>query len=111
MAGGMAPAPPHSSFPEAQSPVRQVIFPADGLPEQRVRAQSRPDQDLGKWRVRDFPEERENPVVGRGGEFAPERRPGHTVCLHLLTSRNFAARAVCEERERKRKKKKMRAID
>lgn len=94
MAGGIAPAPPQPSLPEAQSPVRQVSFPADGSPEQRVRAQIRPDQDLGKVRVRDFPVRRENPVVGTGGEVAPERRPGHIVCLHLFTSRNFAASLV-----------------
>lgn len=79
--------------------------------EQRVRAQIRPDQDLGKVRVRDLPELRVKPVVGSGGEVAPERRPGHTVCRHLFTSRNDAAWSS-EERERvvKKKKRKTRSI-
>lgn len=74
--------------------MRQTSFWVVGSVEQRVRAQILPDHDLGKLKVRDFPGWRENPVVGRGGEVAPESNPGQTVCLHLFTIRNFAASVI-----------------
>lgn len=45
----------------------------------------RPDQDFGIVTVLDLPLLSSKPVVGSGGELAPESRPGHTVRRHLLT--------------------------
>lgn len=45
----------------------------------------RPDQDFGMVIVLDLPLLSSKPVVGSGGELAPESRPGHTVRRHLLT--------------------------
>ena len=50
--------------------------------DQRVRDQSRPDQELGVVRVRDLPLSR--PVGVSTVLSAPVRIPGHTVYRHLL---------------------------
>lgn len=44
-AGGVAPEPAHSSFPEPQSAVAQVNLPVESS-EQDVRAHKRPDHAL-----------------------------------------------------------------
>lgn len=79
VAGGLAPEPEHSTFPEPQSPVKQTKEPELRSCEHKVRAQRRPDHDSGIATVLDFPLERRKPVVGSGAELAPESKPGHIV--------------------------------
>jgi hypothetical protein len=78
VAGGLAPPPAQATLPEPQSAVTQENFPSESWP-QRDRAHNLPDQDLGICIVLDFPLLRVNPVVGSGGEVAPESNPGHIV--------------------------------
>ncbi|KAF1899242.1 hypothetical protein Lal_00019366 [Lupinus albus] len=87
VAGGLAPPPAHSTLPEPQSAVTHENIPSEPRP-QRVRAHSRPDQDLGILMVLDLPLRRAKPVVGSGGEVAPESSPGHIVWWHLFTILN-----------------------
>lgn len=91
VAGGSAPRPLHSIFPEPQSAVMQEKELLDSNCVQRVRPQIRPDQDLGIVIVVDFPLRRVKPVVGSGGEVAPESKPGHIVCRHRFTNLKEAA--------------------
>lgn len=85
VAGGFAPLPAHSIFPEPQSPVTQEKLVGE-YSVQRVRAQIRPDQALGTDRVRDLPDLSAKPVGESGAVFAPESTPGHTSYRHLFTS-------------------------
>jgi hypothetical protein len=78
VAGGAAPVPEHSSFPEPQSPVRQENFPVESW-EQYVRPHKRPPHEAGAVMVFDSPFWREKPVVERAGASALDRMPGHTV--------------------------------
>jgi len=78
VAGGLAPPPAQATLPEPQSAVIHENFPSESLP-QSVRAHIRPDQAFGICIVLEFPLLSENPVVGSGGEVAPESNPGHIV--------------------------------
>lgn len=83
VAGGAAPDPEHSSFPDPQSPVSHENFPSVSV-EQSVLPQNRPPHEAGALIVRSSPFWRTNPVVGRGGTPALERSPGQTVYSHLF---------------------------
>jgi len=78
VAGGAAPAPEHSIFPEPQSPVAHENFPSESV-EQSVLPQKRPPHDDGALIVRVSPFRRTKPVVGNGETPALDRIPGHTV--------------------------------
>lgn len=78
VAGGAAPAPLHSTWPEPQSPVRHDPVP-DASNVQPVRAQKRPDQPVGAWKVREVAVGSSKPVLSRGELPAFARMPGHTV--------------------------------
>ena len=87
VAGGVAPAPEHSSFPVPQSPVRQVKVESW---VQWVLPQKRPPQEEGAVMVLDSSLWSVKPVIGRGVIPALDNMPGQTVCSHLLTSVNVA---------------------
>lgn len=78
VAGGIAPAPEQSIFPDPQSPVKQENLPVLSV-EQKVRPQKRPAQFEGGFMDFDSPFWRENPVVESGATPALESNPGHTV--------------------------------
>lgn len=85
VAGGAAPAPLHSIWPEPQSPVRQEPDP-DPSKVQPVRAQKRPDQPVEAWKAREVSLGSSKPVLWSGGLPAFARMPGHTVYSHRLTN-------------------------
>lgn len=87
VAGGAAPLPAHSNFPEPQSPVTQENLP-DESSLQMVRPQKRPAQPEGAERVFDSPFWREKPVAVRGVEPAFDSTPGQTVYAQLLVNVN-----------------------
>lgn len=93
VAGGAAPAPLHSSWPEPQSPVRQDPE-VDPSKLQEVLPQKRPDQPVGARKEREVSLGSSKPVVPRVGLPALARMPGQTVKSHLLTKVNVAAREV-----------------
>lgn len=78
VAGGAAPAPLHSTWPEPQSPVVQEPE-SDWSKLQPVLAQKRPDQPVGAWKEREESFWSWNPVLSRLGLPAFARMPGHTV--------------------------------
>jgi len=78
VAGGAAPAPLHSTMFEPQSPVRHEPVP-DPSKLQPVRAQNRPDQPAGAWKVRVVSCGSSKPVLPSVGLPAFARIPGHTV--------------------------------
>lgn len=78
VAGGAAPAPLHSTWPEPQSPVRHDPEP-DSSNVQPVRAQNRPDQPVGAINERAVSLGSSNPVLSSLGLPALARMPGHTV--------------------------------
>lgn len=100
VAGGLAPEPEHSTLPEPQSAVKQEKEPELGSWEHKVRAQRRPDHDAGIVTDLDFPRERRKPVVGRGGEVAPERKPGQMVFRQRLVILNETG-STSEETKKK----------
>lgn len=75
VAGGEAPAPLQLISPEPQSAVAQVPRPEPSN-LQSVRAQNRPDQPAGAWKVLELPFASSKPVVPRSGV---PKIPGHTV--------------------------------
>lgn len=83
VAGGAAPLPEHSIFPEPQSPVTQEKLPVESK-EQRVRPQKRPPQEVGAVMILDSPFWRAKPVGESRGTPALERMPGHTVWPQLF---------------------------
>lgn len=87
VAGGSAPAPLHSTWPEPQSPVEHEPRPA-GSKEHPVRPQKRPDQPVGARSERDPPAGRANPVVSSGDLPEFDSMPGHTVSPHRFTNVN-----------------------
>lgn len=89
VAGGVAPAPLHSTPPEPQSPVEHVPWPEPSN-SQPVRPQKRPDHPVGASKDRDPPFLSSNPVLPSFGLPVLESIPGHTVKSHLFTSVNVA---------------------
>lgn len=89
VAGGAAPAPLHSTWPEPQSAVEQEVD-ADPSKLHPVRPQHRPDQPVGAWNARELSVGSSNPVLPSVGLPAFARIPGHTVYSHLLTKVNVA---------------------
>lgn len=79
VAGGLAPAPLHSTWLEPQSPVVQLPWPVAGSNVQPVRPQNRPDQLGGAWKDRDPPGGSSNPVLSSLLLPALDKIPGHTV--------------------------------
>lgn len=102
-AGGIAPAPAHSTLPEPQSAVRQENFPVESV-KQFVRPQILPDQDFGTDKVTDLPLLRVKPVGVSKGRSAPVRIPGHTVLRHLLTILNLVECTTGKKGEVKRRR-------
>lgn len=89
VAGGVAPAPLHSTWPEPQSPVVQLPWPlASKL--HPVRPQNLPDQPGGASKDRDDDLGSSNPVESRFGWPALERIPGQTVYWQLFLKVNVA---------------------
>lgn len=97
VAGGAAPAPLHSTWPEPQSPVAQEPRPEPSK-LQPVRPQKRPDQPVGAWRGREVPWGSSNPVVSRAELPALERIPGQTVYSQLFVNVNVAPEAPALKR-------------
>nr|GMD94443.1 hypothetical protein ACMD2_25315 [Ipomoea batatas] len=79
VAGGVAPAPLHSTWLEPQSPVAQLPCPVLASKLHPVRPQIRPDQLAGAWNSRDPPGPSSNPVLSNLSLPALARIPGHTV--------------------------------
>lgn len=90
VAGGTAPLPEHSTFPDPQSPVAQEKFPDESW-EQSVRAQNRPAQEAGAVIVLDSPFWSANPVAEIAAMPGFVRIPGQTVWSHLFDSLNVVA--------------------
>ena len=89
VAGGVAPAPLHSIWPEPQSPVaHEPWFESSKL--QPVRPQNRPDQPVGAWNEREAPFESSKPVLSSLGLPELARIPGQTAKLHLFINVNVA---------------------
>lgn len=86
VAGGVAPAPLHSTWPEPQSAVTQEPWPEESK-LQPVRPQKRPDQPVGAWKERELPFLSSKPVLSSSGL---PRIPGQTEKSHLLTNVNLA---------------------
>lgn len=89
VAGGAAPAPLHSSWPEPQSPVEHEPWPEPSK-LQPVRPQKRPDHPVGAWKERVLPLASSKPVLSSLGVPALARIPGHTVKSHLFVNVNVA---------------------
>lgn len=98
VAGGAAPAPLHSTWPEPQSPVAQVPWPEPSK-LQPVRPQNRPDQPVGAWREREVPCGSSNPVVSRTELPALDSIPGQTVYSQLFENVNVAPETSALERK------------
>lgn len=102
VAGGIAPAPLHVTWPEAQSAVAHFSFP-DGSVVHWVRAHMRPDHGLGTSRVWEAFGASSKPVEESCGP-APVRVPGQTVKGQLLVNVNVAEWAIPVWKKRKEKK-------
>lgn len=102
VAGGEAPAPLHSTWPDPQSPVEHEPEP-DPSNLQPVRPQKRPDQPVGAWKEREPSWGSSKPVLSRGAVPAFARIPGHTVYSHLFTNVNVAPFVPVESRRSARK--------
>lgn len=111
VAGGIAPAPLHSTWPEPQSPVVQFPWPVASN-VQPLLPQNLPDQPTGTSRERDPPEESSNPVVSNLELPALDSIPGHTVKSHLFVIANVVpetplksrVKTKAEYREKKQEK-------
>ena len=99
VAGGAAPNPLHSTWPEPQSPVRHDPAP-DPSKLHPVRAQKRPDQPVGAWNEREVSFGSSNPVLSSLGVPAFARMPGHTVFSHLFTNVNVAPKTPGTPKDR-----------
>lgn len=99
VAGGEAPAPLHSSWPEPQSPVAQVPWPEPSK-LQPVLPQNRPDHPVGAWKVRELPLLSSKPVLSNLPLPALARIPGHTVKSHLFINVNVDPETPAYEKNR-----------
>lgn len=104
VAGGAAPDPEHSSFPDPQSPVRQVNFPSVSV-EQSVLPQNLPPHETGALIVRSSPFWRTNPVVGSGGTPALDKIPGQTVYSHLFSIMKLVDLTPVDKTQKTKKQK------